>query len=117
LRDQHPELRVARPSLERWPVQHDWAARSESARRRRCRQRCDCPTDEIGRERPNRRAAKAGQPDALARAQRHACRYLPNEVKSLIDSAANAIKLAEQIEASQTGKSTAADVGEAMQRR
>jgi len=37
-------------------------------------------------------------------------------VKSLIDSATNALKLAEQIKASQTTKSTAAEVAQEMRR-
>lgn len=27
LREKHPKLRVARPSLERWSVHHDWSAK------------------------------------------------------------------------------------------
>lgn len=110
LRDKHPTLRVSRPTLEKWSVQHGWAARVSA----------HDATATLSVQAATGAASVADDPIAalldltyktLARALAAAPQVTrPNEVKSLIDSATTALKLAEQIKASQTSKTPAEDV-------
>ncbi len=110
LRDKHPDLRVSRPTLEKWSTQHGWAVRVSA-------HDASAPSP----AQTTMAASVADDPIAalldltyktLARALEAAPQVTkPNEVKSLIDSATTALKLAEQIKASQTSKTTAEDVG------
>ena len=115
LREKHPELHVARPSLEKWSVQHNWATRVKTF------------DDAIGNDRAARATAMTAvdvEDDPIAALLKLTNQTLaralaaapvvtkPNEVKSLIDSATNALKLAEQIKASQTSKTIAAEIAE-----
>jgi len=115
LRDQHPELHVARPSLEKWSVQHGWAARVQAHDAAAGTAAIDRP-QKIVEDDPIEALVKLAN-QTLARALGATPAVTrPNEVKSLIDSATNALKLAEQIKASQTTKSTAAEVAQEMRR-
>ena len=105
LRDKHAALAVTRPTIEKWSVQHGWAARVSAHDASAA-----APVQTTGA------ASVADDPIAalldltyktLAAAPQVT---RPNEVKSLIDSATTALKLAEQIKASQTSKTTAEDV-------
>ena len=110
LREKHPDLRVSVPTLSKWSKQQGWEARA-------LKHDASAPAP----AQPTKADAVADDPIAalldltyktLARALEAAPTVTrPNEVKSLIDSATTALKLAEQIKASQTSKTTAEDVG------
>ena len=115
LKDAHPELAVSRPSLESWSVRHDWVTRVKLH-------------DDTGGNAAVALQAKAVDDDpinalmtlakkTLARAAAaNAPVTRPNEIKSLIDSAANALKLIEQIKASQQTQATAEEIGAELDR-
>jgi hypothetical protein len=110
LSGKHPTLRVSRPTLERWSVQHEWAARVKVHDAAIGNSALAQPlqaieTDPIG-------ALMTLTTNILARAAAAAPAVSrPTEVKAMIDAAANALKLVEQIKASRTSKTTAEEIG------
>jgi hypothetical protein len=111
LREKHAELRVARPTLEKWSVQHNWAIRVKAHDDAAGTASMVKPIKSVEEDPVEALIKLANQTLARAPSATPAVTR-PNEVKSLIDSATNAMKLAEQIKASQTSKTTAEDVAD-----
>jgi hypothetical protein len=103
LKEHHPEIAVTRPALEKWSTQHQWAARvrqhdiSQDAllARASTHPQYDGDFDQVGKL---TRAAHM----AIAKALSGSVTVTkPSDMKTLVDAAANALKMAEAIRARQ----------------
>src|ERR1700730_1513889 len=112
-----PEIAVSRQSLEKWSKAHQWAQRVtvyDQAPAAAQLQRVNPDVD------PNfdRVASWRGAPNqAIMRAMSATPAVTkPSDVKALVDSAANALKLIETIKANQTGKVSRQEIANEMTR-
>ncbi len=115
LKSTYPELAVSRPTLESWSVRHDWVTRvklqddtaGSAAVALQAKSIDDDPIEALMSLAKKTLARAAASNAPVTR---------PNEIKSLIDSAANALKLIEQIKASQQTQATAEEIGAELER-
>ncbi len=115
LKEAHPELAVSRPSLESWSVRHDWVTRvklhDDTAGNAAVALQAKAVDDD-----PIEALMSLAKKTLARAAASNAPVTRPNEIKSLIDSAANALKLIEQIKTSQQTQATAEEIGAELDR-
>jgi ABC-type proline/glycine betaine transport system ATPase subunit len=110
LKVDHPELAVTRTSLERWSRTHDWQAGLKVADKAIAQGRVQALTPPQARmffdpEFDQVEALLSAANQALQRAMNASPVVTkPSDVKALVDSAANALKLVETIKTNQVAK-------------
>lgn len=115
LRDKHPELRVSRPTLEKWSTQHNWTARVQQYDTAQSNAAIARPAKSFEQDPVEALMGLATKTLARAAAANTAVTR-PNEIKSLIDAATNALKLVAQMKAEQQTVTTAEDIGRETER-
>jgi hypothetical protein len=123
LKRDHADIAVTRPSLERWSRMHDWQARVKAHDKAMAQGRTQALAP------PGRPGVVADpnfdQIDALLSAANQALTRAmsaspvvtkPSDVKALVDSAANALKLVETIKMNQVGKVSRQEVASEIER-
>jgi hypothetical protein len=105
LKRNHPEIAVSRQSLEKWAKMHQWAQRvtaydqaATAAQSQQVSSDVDPNFDQVA-------SLLSAANHAIVRAMSATPAVTkPSDVKALVDSAANALKLIETIKTNQTGK-------------
>jgi hypothetical protein len=113
----HPEIAVSRQSLEKWAKMHQWAQRvtaydqaAAAAQSQQVSSDVDPNFDQVA-------SLLSAANHAIVRAMSATPAVTkPSDVKALVDSAANALKLIETIKTNQTGKVSRQEVANEMTR-
>jgi hypothetical protein len=117
LRRNHPDIAVSRQSLEKWSKAHQWAQRvtvydqaAAAAQPQQVNPDVDPNFDQVA-------SLLGAANQAIMRAMSATPAVTkPSDVKALVDSAANALKLIETIKTNQTGKVSRQEVASEMSR-
>jgi hypothetical protein len=117
LKRNHPDIAVSRQSLEKWSKAHQWAQRvtvydqaAAAAQPQQVRSDVDPNFDQVA-------SLLGAANQAIMRAMSATPAVTkPSDVKALVDSAANALKLIETIKTNQTGKVSRQEVANEMSR-
>jgi hypothetical protein len=117
LKRNHPEIAVSRQSLEKWAKMHQWAQRvtvydqaAAAAQPQQVNPDVDHNFDQVA-------SLLGAANQAIMRAMSATPAVTkPSDVKALVDSAANALKLIETIKTNQTGKVSRQEVANEMSR-
>ena len=117
LKRNHPEIAVSRQSLEKWSKAHQWAQRvtvydqaAAAAQPQQVNPDVDPNFDQVT-------SLLGAANQAIMRAMSATPAVTkPSDVKALVDSAANALKLIETIKTNQTGKVSRQEVANEMSR-
>jgi hypothetical protein len=117
LKRNHPEIAVSRQSLEKWAKMHQWAHRvtvydqaAAAAQPQQVNPDVDPNFDQVA-------SLLGAANQAIMRAMSATPAVTkPSDVKALVDSAANALKLIETIKTNQTGKVSRQEVANEMTR-
>jgi hypothetical protein len=128
LHDTYPEFAVSRSSLEHWSKMHDWVSRvkafddaarpgAQAARSRTRPKAAAAPATSVDEDFDMIGALLKSANQALTRAMNAAPVVTrPSEVKSLVDAAANALKLIEKIKNQSSGKVSREEIAREMAR-